>query len=78
MDFQLSDIHTDLAATVDAMLGKADMPAAARAWAAGDRTAVAKVYSQLADAGTLPAPVDDDHEIGVFVDGFYAPHRFAL
>ncbi|GAC52698.1 acyl-CoA dehydrogenase family protein [Gordonia amicalis] len=61
MDFQLSDIHTDLAATVDAMLGKADMPAAARAWAAGDRTAVAKVYSQLADAGVCGLLIDESH-----------------
>lgn len=35
-------------------------------------------YRRRRDAGTLPVPVDDDHEIGVFVDGFYAPHRFAL
>ncbi|MBD0861790.1 acyl-CoA/acyl-ACP dehydrogenase [Gordonia sp. zg691] len=61
MDFQLSDIHTDLASTVDAMLGKADMPAAARAWAAGDRTAVAKVYSQLADAGISGLLIDESH-----------------
>ncbi|GAA12320.1 acyl-CoA dehydrogenase family protein [Gordonia alkanivorans] len=61
MDFQLSDIHTDLAATVDAMLGKADMPAAARAWAAGDRTAVTKVYSQLADAGISGLLIDESH-----------------
>ncbi len=61
MDFQLSDIHTDLAATVDAMLGKADMPTAARAWAAGDRTAVTKVYSQLADAGICGLLIDESH-----------------
>ncbi|KAF0970902.1 MULTISPECIES: acyl-CoA dehydrogenase family protein [Gordonia] len=61
MDFQLSDIHSDLAATVDAMLGKADMPAAARAWAAGDRKAVTKVYSQLADAGISGLLIDEAH-----------------
>lgn len=35
-------------------------------------------YRSRHAAGTLPVPVDEDHEIGVFVDGFYAPHRFAL
>lgn len=61
MDFRLSDIHTDLASTVDAMLGKADMPTATRAWAAGDRAAVAKVYSQLADAGISGLLIDESH-----------------
>ncbi|MBO3101393.1 glycosyltransferase family 2 protein [Cellulomonas fengjieae] len=26
----------------------------------------------------LPQQIDSDHEVGVFVEGFYAPHRFAL
>ncbi len=43
------------------MLGKADMPAAARAWAAGDRKAVTKVYSQLADAGISGLLIDEAH-----------------
>ncbi len=36
----------------------------------------AATYRDRAAAGTLPAPVDPEHRIGVFQDGFYAPHRF--
>ena len=61
MEFLLSDIHDDLASTVDAMLGKADIPTAARAWAAGDRTAIATVYAQLADAGVCGLLIDESH-----------------
>jgi GT2 family glycosyltransferase len=28
------------------------------------------------DAGHLPVPIDADHQVGQFVDGAYAPHRF--
>lgn len=61
MEFLLSDIHDDLAATIDAMLGKADIPTAARTWATGDRTAMAKVYAQLADAGICGLLIDESH-----------------
>ena len=61
MEFLLSDIHDDLAATIDAMLGKADIPTAARAWTSGDRTAMAKVYAQLADAGVCGLLIDESH-----------------
>lgn len=61
MEFLLSDIHDDLAATIDAMLGKADIPTALRAWTSGDRTAMAKVYAQLADAGVCGLLIDESH-----------------
>ncbi|MCH5645308.1 MULTISPECIES: acyl-CoA dehydrogenase [unclassified Gordonia (in: high G+C Gram-positive bacteria)] len=61
MEFLLSDIHDDLASTIDAILTKADMPAAARAWAAGDRGAASAVYAQLADTGICGLLIDESH-----------------
>ncbi|MGV9713884.1 acyl-CoA dehydrogenase family protein [Gordonia sp. NPDC003424] len=59
MEFLLSDIHNDLAATVDAQLTKADIPSRARAWAAGDRAAVTEVFAALADTGVNGLLVDE-------------------
>ncbi|MFZ2242207.1 MAG: acyl-CoA dehydrogenase, partial [Gordonia amarae] len=61
MDFLLSDIHSDLASTVDAILTKADMPAIIRAYAADDPAAVTPVREQLAEAGICGLIVDDEH-----------------
>ncbi|RPA59981.1 acyl-CoA dehydrogenase [Gordonia oryzae] len=61
MDFQLADFHNDLADSVDALLTKADSPAVARAWAAGDRAPGARVFGQLADTGVFGLLIDDDH-----------------
>lgn len=61
MDFLLSDIHSDLASTVDAILTKADMPAIIRAYAAGDPAAVTPVREQLAEAGICGLIIDDEH-----------------
>jgi GT2 family glycosyltransferase len=36
------------------------------------------VFEQRRREGRLPTPIDADHEIGQFVDGRYAPHRYAL
>lgn len=35
-------------------------------------------FRRRREAGTLPAPVDDDHEIGIFEQGNYAAHRYVL
>ncbi|NDK88767.1 acyl-CoA dehydrogenase [Gordonia desulfuricans] len=59
MDFLLSDIHDDLASSIDALLTKADSPAVARAWADGDRTPAEAVFAQLAETGVFGLMVDD-------------------
>ncbi|GAA1481226.1 acyl-CoA dehydrogenase [Gordonia sinesedis] len=61
MDFLLSDIHDDLASSVDALLSKSDAPGVARAWAAGDRAPAAKVFAQLAEIGVFGLLIDDAH-----------------
>ena len=61
MDFLLSDIHDDLASSVDALLTKADAPALARAWAAGDRAPAKGVFGQLADIGVFGLLIDEGH-----------------
>ena len=35
-------------------------------------------FRQRVSAGRLPAQVDSDHEVGIFDNGFYARHRYAL
>lgn len=59
MEFLLSDIHEDLAATVDALLSKADIPARARAWADGDRGPVTEVFAALAQTGINGLLIDE-------------------
>ena len=60
MDFLLSDIHSDLASTVDAILSKADMPTIIRAYAT-DPTTLSPVLRQLAEAGICGLIIDDEH-----------------
>lgn len=59
MEFLLSDIHHDLASTVDALLTKADMPNRARAWAAGDQLPVNEVFAALAEIGVNGLLIDE-------------------
>ena len=51
MNFEIDEQQRDFAASIDAALGAADVPAAARAWAAGDTAPGRKVWTQLADLG---------------------------
>ena len=51
MFFETDEQQRDFAASIDAALGAADMPAAIRAWAAGDSAPGRKVWAQLADLG---------------------------
>jgi alkylation response protein AidB-like acyl-CoA dehydrogenase len=51
MNFEIDEQQRDFATSIDAALGAADMPAAVRAWAAGDPAPGRKVWSQLADLG---------------------------
>lgn len=61
MDFLLADIHDDLAASIDALLSKADSPAINRAWAAGDRKRATAAFAQLAEMGVFGLLVDEAH-----------------
>jgi alkylation response protein AidB-like acyl-CoA dehydrogenase len=49
--FDLDEQQRDFAASIDAALGAADLPAAIRAWAGGDTAPGRKVWAQLADLG---------------------------
>ena len=51
MRFALDDQQRDFAASIDAALGAADVPAAVRAWSAGDTAPGRKVWELLAGLG---------------------------
>ena len=51
MNFEIDDQQRDFAASIDAALGAADLPAAVRAWADGDTAPGRKVWAQLTDLG---------------------------
>ncbi|MDV3128721.1 acyl-CoA/acyl-ACP dehydrogenase [Mycobacterium sp. 21AC1] len=51
MNFEIDEQQRDFAASIDAALGAADVPAAVRAWSAGDTAPGRKVWAQLADLG---------------------------
>ena len=43
-----------------------------------DHRRAALAFRARVEAGTLPEPIDPEHRIGFFEDGFYAPHRFEV
>jgi alkylation response protein AidB-like acyl-CoA dehydrogenase len=57
--FDLDEQQRDFAASIDAALGAADLPAAIRAWAAGDSAPGRKVWAQLADLGVTALAVPE-------------------
>ncbi|MCV7298027.1 acyl-CoA/acyl-ACP dehydrogenase [Mycobacterium barrassiae] len=59
MFFELDEQQRDFAASIDAALGAADLPAAIRAWAAGDSAPGRKVWAQLADLGVTALAVPE-------------------
>ena len=59
MNFEIDDQQRDFAASIDAALGAADLPAAVRAWGAGDTAPGRKVWSQLADLGVTALMVSE-------------------
>ncbi|BBY02948.1 acyl-CoA dehydrogenase [Mycobacterium seoulense] len=59
MEFQLDSQQRDFAASIDAALGAADLPAAIRAWSAGDTAPGRKVWGQLADLGVTALAVPE-------------------
>jgi alkylation response protein AidB-like acyl-CoA dehydrogenase len=62
MKFETDEQQRDFAASIDAALGAADVPAAVRAWAAGDTDPGRKVWSTLADLGVTALLVPEEHD----------------
>src|SRR5699024_6734770 len=61
MRFTLDTDHLDFAASVDALLGKADLPAVIRAWNTGDTAPGLAVWSQLAETGVSALGIAESH-----------------
>lgn len=59
MNFEIDEQQRDFAASIDAALGAADLPAAIRAWAAGDTAPGRKVWAQLAHLGVTALMVPE-------------------
>jgi alkylation response protein AidB-like acyl-CoA dehydrogenase len=57
--FALDEQQRDFAASIDAVLGAADLPGAVRAWSAGDVTPGRKVWEQLANLGVTALAVPE-------------------
>ena len=62
MKFALDEQQRDFAASIDAALGAADVPAAVRAWAEGDTTPARKVWSALTDLGVTALAVPEKYD----------------
>lgn len=61
MRFALTSDHTDFAASIDSLLGKADMPAVIRAWNAGDTAPGLAVWAQLAETGVTALAISEEN-----------------
>lgn len=62
MDFAIDEQQRDFAASIDAALGAADLPAAVRAWSAGDPGPGLKVWEQLTNLGVTALIVPERHD----------------
>ncbi|MGW1532047.1 acyl-CoA dehydrogenase family protein [Streptomyces aureus] len=62
MRFLLDTEQRAFAASLDAMLGSADTPAAVRAWAGGDHVPGRALWSRLAEAGVFALAVPEAYE----------------
>lgn len=62
MRFDLDTQQRDFAASIDAALSAADVPAAARAWAAGNHEPGLAVWSTLADLGVTALAVSEKYD----------------
>lgn len=60
MKFDLDNEQRDFAASIDQALGAADVPAAVRAWSAGDTDPGRKVWSTLTDLGVTALAVPEE------------------
>jgi alkylation response protein AidB-like acyl-CoA dehydrogenase len=59
VNFETDQQQRDFAASIDAALAASDLPAAVRAWAAGDTAPGRKVWAQLADLGVTALAVQE-------------------
>ncbi|MGE2834206.1 acyl-CoA dehydrogenase family protein [Mycobacterium sp. SMC-4] len=59
MNFEIDEQQRDFAASIDAALGAADVPAAVRAWGDGDTSLGRKVWAQLAELGVTALMVPE-------------------
>jgi alkylation response protein AidB-like acyl-CoA dehydrogenase len=62
MNFEIDEGQRDFAKSIDAALGAADLPAAVRAWSAGDTGPGRKVWSTLADLGVTALAVPEEQD----------------
>lgn len=62
MKFDLDEQQRAFAASIDAALGAADVPAVVRAWSKGDTGPGRKVWSTLADLGVTALTVPEEHD----------------
>jgi alkylation response protein AidB-like acyl-CoA dehydrogenase len=62
MNFEIDEQQRDFAASIDAALSAADLPAAVRAWAAGDTAPGRKVWAQLAELGVTALMVAEKYD----------------
>jgi alkylation response protein AidB-like acyl-CoA dehydrogenase len=60
--FEIDDQQRDFAASIDGALGAADVPAAIRAWTAGDTGPGRKVWATLADLGVTALAVAEEFD----------------
>ncbi|GAA1686955.1 acyl-CoA dehydrogenase [Mycolicibacterium murale] len=62
MNFEIDQDQRDFAKSIDAALGAADLPAAVRAWSAGDTAPGLKVWATLTDLGVTALAVPEDQD----------------
>ncbi|MGV1088041.1 MAG: acyl-CoA dehydrogenase family protein [Mycobacterium sp.] len=62
MKFALESEQRDFAASIDAALGAADVPAAVRAWARGDTAPGRKIWERLSDLGVTALAVPESFD----------------
>lgn len=62
MKFDLDQEQRDFAASIDAALSAADVPAAVRAWSAGDTAAGKRVWNQLTELGVTALAVPEEFD----------------
>jgi len=62
VNFEIDEQQRDFAASIDAALGAADVPAAVRAWSAGDTGPGRKLWATLADLGVTALAVAEEFD----------------
>jgi alkylation response protein AidB-like acyl-CoA dehydrogenase len=62
VNFEIDQDQRDFAKSIDAALGAADLPAAVRAWSAGDTAPGLKIWATLTDLGVTALAVPEDQD----------------